>query len=426
MAWQPSVKKVAVIGFGNVGRGVISILLRGEAPGVELSKIVVKHRDKPRPFEVPSKLISTDLAQVIKDPEVDIVVELIGGIEPARTLIIDALQSGKDVVTTNKVLIAEHGTEIFSLASQLNQYVGFRGTFVGCHSLIHELSLGRFATKRIKKLRAILNGTCNYILSAMTKEGKSFQDALCEAQQKGYAESDPSEDIDGIDTARKIRILLGLINNTFKTPAAFPVEGIRNVTIHDIQYAKELGYKIKLLGMIEQEESYSYMRVQPMLVPQDSLLGSVEGVDNAIEIEDEYGIVSGLVAPGAGTYPTATAVIKDLLDIANGMKSLMPKVGKEIVLGNISDTLTRCYLRVSVVDQPGVLAQISKIFAEHDISIAAVIQKESRAKDFVPIVITTHSALERNLHLAIKEVDKLSVVKAKTQVIRILDTEVKA
>ena len=418
-------KKVAVIGFGNVGAGVIDLLLRKEAPGLELSKVVVKHPGKPRPFNIPPHLITTDLTQVIHNPEIDIVVDLTGDTELGKTLALQALQKGKDVVTSNKVLITEYGSEIFGLASKLNQYVGFRGTFVGCHSLIHELSLARVATKRIKKLRAILNGTCNYILSAMTKEGKSFQEALGEAQERGYAERDPSEDIDGIDTARKLRILLGLINNSFKTPPAFPVEGIRGVPLQDIQYARELGYRIKLLGIIERGEDCSYVSVHPTLVPQDSMLGSVEGVNNAIEIEDEYGIVSGLIAPGAGTYPTATAVVKDLLDIASGEKSLMPDREEEIALGDIGDISSRYYLRLGVVDQPGVLAQISSIFAKHDISIAAVIQKESISKDFVPIVMLLHRTKERSVVTAMKEIDRLSVVKAKTQIIRMLDSEIK-
>ena len=412
-------KKVVVIGFGNVGTGVIDILLRKEAPGLELTKIVVKHPDKPRPFEVPSYLITTDLTQVINDPKVDIIVDLSGDTELGKTLALQALKKGKDVVTSNKVLITEYGSEIFRLASKLNRYVGLRGTFVGCHSLIHELSLARLATRRIKELRAILNGTSNYILSAMSK-GKSFQEALNEAQEGGYAEKDPSEDTDGIDTARKLRILLGLISNSFKTPPTFPVEGIREVTLQDIQYAKELGYKIKLLGIIERGEDLSYARVHPTLVPQDSMLGSVEGVNNAIEIEDEYGIVSGLIAPGAGTYPTATAVVKDLLDIANSEKSLVPDREGEIVLGDIGDTFHRYYLRLGVVDQPGVLAQISSIFAKYDISIAAVIQKESTSKDFVPIIMTLHRAKERDVITAIKEIDRLKVVKTRTRIIRLL------
>jgi homoserine dehydrogenase len=255
----------------------------------------------------------------------------------------------------------------------------------------------------------------------MSREGKNFDEALGEAQQQGYAEPDPSDDIDGVDTANKIRILLGLISDSYRLIAPFPVEGIRDISLQDIQYAGELGYSVKLVGVIEQRDGVFDVSVRPALVPQVSLLGSVRGAYNGMELEDEYGIVSGLVAPGAGVYPTADAVIKDLLDIAEGRPMPMPTSGGELVLGPTDTVERRFYLRFSAVDQAGVLAQICNIFWQYDISIAAVIQKEAVSKEFVPIVMTTHSAKEGALQAAIEQVDRLDVVRAETRIMRILD-----
>jgi len=414
------IKKIAVIGFGNIGTGIVELLYQKGVAGLELSRVVDIDLKKKRLVNLPASYLTTDWRQVINNPEIDIVVELIGGIEPAKSILLATMQNGKDVVTANKMLLAQEGHHVFQLASTLNRRVGFRASFVGCHSLIHEFRQAGTAAKKFRRIYAILNGTCNYILSTMTREGKGFEEALKEAQGKGYAEADPSEDIDGIDTANKIRILLGLISNSYHAVAPFPVEGIRNITLQDIQYATELGYSVKLVGVIEQKECGFNVSVHPALIPQVSLLGSLEGAYNGIELEDEYGIVSGLVAPGAGTYPTADAVIKDLLDIAEGGPLPMPNSAEPLVLGPTEAVERRYYLRFSVVDQAGVLAQICDVFWKYHISIAAVIQKEAVSKEFVPLVMTTHLAKEGNLQAAIEKVDKLGVTKAKTKIIRIL------
>jgi len=257
----------------------------------------------------------------------------------------------------------------------------------------------------------------------MTREGKGFDEALREAQEKGYAEADPSNDVDGKDTESKIRILLGLISNSYHTVAPFPVEGIREVTLQDIQYAAELGYSVKLVGVIEERGGAFNVSVHPALMPQTSLLGSLEGAYNGTELEDEYGVVSGLVAPGAGVYPTTDAVVKDLLDIAEGKTLPMPSSGEAINLGSTEEAERRYYLRFSVVNQAGVLAQICDIFWKYDISIAAVIQKEAVSKEFVPVVMTTYLAKEGAVQGAIEKVDKLEVVIARTKIIRILTAD---
>jgi len=413
-------KKVAVVGWGKMGSGVVELLYQKEVAGLELSRVCDIDPERKRSVTLPASYLTTEWQQVIGDPGIDIVVELIGGIEPARSILLAALENGKDVVTANKMLLAKHGDEIFQLASTLNRCLGFRASFVGCHSLIHEFRQAGTAAKKFSRIHAILNGTSNYILSTMSREGKGFEEALGEAQEKGYAELDPSDDIDGIDTANKIRIILGLISNSYHVIAPFPIEGIRDISLQDIQYADELGYSIKLVGVIEGKEGVFNVSVHPALVPRVSLLGSLEGAYNGTELEDEYGVVSGLIAPGAGTYPTAGAVIKDLLDIAEDRILPVPNTARTLVLGSTEAVERRYYLRFSVIDQAGVLAQICDIFWKYNISIAAVIQKEAVSKEFVPVVMTTHLAKEGDLQAAIEKVDKLEVVKAKTKILRVL------
>ena len=420
---KASTKRVGVIGFGNIGSGVVEVLYKRGVAGLELVKVADIDLERERAVTLPAEHLTTDWQEVVSDPEIDIVVELIGGIEPAKSILLQALENGKDVVTANKMLLAQEGEAVFSLASKLKRRVGFRASFVGCHSLIHEFQQAGTTAKKFRRIYAILNGTCNYILSTMTREGKEFEEALREAQEQGYAESDPSDDIDGKDTESKIRILLGLIANSYHGVGHFPVEGIREVTAQDIQYAAELGYSVKLIGVIEQIDGVFNVSVYPALMPQTSLLGSLEGANNGTELEDEYGVVSGLVAPGAGVYPTTDAVVKDLLDIAGGKTLPMPNSAKAVTLGSTEDTERRYYLRFSTVNQPGVLAQICNIFWKCNISIAAVIQKEPVSSKFVPIVLTTYLAKEGALQAAVEQVDRLDVVRARTKIIRILKAD---
>mgnify|MGYP001563064891 CR=1 FL=1 len=416
-------KKIAVIGFGNIGTGVVRLLYEKGIAGLELVKVVDVDIKTKRPVDLPASYLSTDWRLVVADPNIDIIVELIGGIEPAKSILSEALKQGKDVVTANKKLLAKEGESIFQLVSTLHRRIGFRASFVGGHSLIHELGLAGTAAKKFRRIYAILNGTSNYILSTMSREGQSFEAALKEAQAKGYAESDPSDDIDGKDTENKIRILLALISNSYRSAGHFPVEGIRDITQQDIQYADELGYSVKLVGVIEPKEGVFDVAVHPALVPKMSLLGSLPGAYNGTELEDEYGTVSGLVAPGAGAYPTADAVVKDLLDIAEGRTLPIPNSAAPITLGATEAVSRRYYLRFSVSDEAGVLARITDIFWKYNISIAAVIQKEAVSEEFVPVVITTHLAKEGDLQAAIDKVDKLEVVKARTRIIRLLSAD---
>ncbi len=419
----PTAKKVAVVGFGNIGAGVVDALYNRGVAGIELARVVDIDIETPRPVKVPREMLSTDWREAVDDPEIDIVIELIGGIEPAETIVTEALRKGKDVVTANKMLLAHRGETIFSLASELGRQVGLRAGFVGCHTLIHEFQQAGVSAKAYRRVYAILNGTSNYILSTMTSDGKGFEEALREAQAQGLAEPDPSDDVDGEDTANKLRLVMSLITNSYRMVQDIPVEGIRKVTIQDIGYADELGYAIKLVGIIEQANGTHHVAVHPALVPKTSLLGSLQGASNGTEIEDEYGVVSGLVAPGAGVAPTANAVVKDLLDIVGGKGLPMPNSAHELTLGKTGDAMRRYYLRFSVDDHAGVIAQIGKIFWDHDISIAGVIQKESASEDFVPLVITTRLAREGNVQEAVAEVDQLKVVRAATRMIRVLSAD---
>lgn len=416
-------KKIAVIGFGTIGTGVADLLYNKGINGLELVKVIDVDLERERPVKLPPDFLTNDWQSVVNDPDIDIIVELIGGIEPAMTIQMAALNAGKDLVTANKKLLAQEGQQIFGLALKLKRSIGFRASFVGCHSLINEFRQAGTAKKKFRRIYAILNGTSNYILSAMSNEGRGFDEALKEAQAEGYAESDPSDDIDGNDTANKIRILISLISNSYHTVPPFPIEGIRDISAQDIQYAIELGYSIKLVGVIEEKNGALNVSVHPSLVSQRSLLGSLEGVNNGTELEDEYGVVSGLVAPGAGAYPTADAVIKDLIDIADGKALHMPDSAVPVVIGPPEDVERRYYLRFGVADQAGVLAQLFDIFWKQNISISAVIQKEPVSSDLVPVVMTTHLAREGDLQAAITKIDKLDVVRERTKIIRILKAD---
>ncbi len=414
---------IAVVGFGTIGTGVVDLLFNRGIPGLKLVKVIDKDLERKRPIALPPGMLVPDLHAATDDPGVDIVVELMGGIEPAKTVLLNSMKNGKDVVTANKKLLAKEGGDIFAAAAALNRRIGFRASFVGAHALIHEFRQAKAMGRRFRTIHAILNGTSNYILSTMSRDGKSFDEALKEAQAQGFAEADPSDDIDGLDTASKIRILLGLIGDSYRTVGNFPLEGIRNVSQLDIRYAAELDYALKLVGVIEQSEGVFNVSVRPALVPADSLLGSTQGAMNGIELVDDQNVVTGMVTPGAGAYPTAESVIKDLLDISEGRPLPVPTSAEIIPLGHTDSVSNRYYLRFSALDQAGVLAQICNIFWKYNISIAAVIQKEAVSEESVPIIMTTHTATEGSLQAAIREVDRLEVIKAATIVIRIFKTE---
>src|SRR3989344_65793 len=413
---------IGIIGFGNVGSGVVEILHAQRVPGLNLRTVVVRDLSKKRPVSFPARQLTDDVACALDDPNINVVVELIDDVKSAKDIVLRALRNGKHVVTANKALIATHGKEILSTATELGRSVGFRGTFVGCHPLIHELNRAAL-TQRIRSVYAVLSGTCNYILSSMAVLGRTFDEALKEAQEKGYAEQDPTQDLDGTDTAYKLRILFRLITDGYDIPN-LEIEGIQRIEAEDVRFASELGYSLKLVGAIEQKGNKYFAGVYPALLPAHSLLGSLAGELNGMELKDELDIVKGYCAPGAGTYPTAMAVISDLVDIAQHRPLPTPRFRNGQSLGSLVDLDRRYYLRITALDKAGTLAEICNIFSRHNISIAAVSQKEKSAStEFVPIVVTTHIVRERGLRTAIEEVKKLRVVRGVPKVIRIIEPE---
>ena len=429
--------KVGLLGFGTVGSGVAKILL--ESPEVIESRlgarlalkwIAALDLKRDRRVTVDKKILTTDAKKVINDPEVDIVVELIGGYDPATGFILQAIENGKHVVTANKALLAAHGDEIFSAASDKGVEVGFEASVGGGIPLIRSIKEGLVAN-RISGLFGILNGTANYILTKMTDEGRPFAEVLKEAQALGYAEADPTFDIEGIDAAHKLTILLAI---AYGVPIDFKTvytEGISKITPLDIKFMKEFGYRIKLLAISKDDGAGIEARVHATLIPEDTMLASVNEAYHALYIKgDAVGNVM-LYGPGAGMMPTGSAVVSDLVDVARNM--LGGAVGRVPALGHqpagvkarrikpIEELETEYYFRFSAEDRPGVLSKISGILGKHQISIKSVHQQGRDLVGAVPIVMITHEAKEASVRAALSEIDKLGVVKDKTVLIRIED-----
>jgi len=354
---------------------------------------------------------------------VDVVVELIGGTQTARRLVIEALANGKDVVTANKALLAEHGDEIFEVASKNGKQVLFEASVGGGIPIIKTLSEGLVAN-RIDSIYSIINGTSNYILSEMSERKLDFKEALRLAQEKGYAEANPTLDIEGVDSAHKLAILVRLAFGGRVSFREVYSEGISRIRNEDIAFAEEMGYRIKLLAIAKRDPDGIEARVQPTLLPQNHILANVSGSFNAILLGgDEVGEIL-LYGLGAGPGPTASAVVSDLVDLAQGRGSRNLSSGstnspKPLKIKSISSLLSRYYLRFHVIDKPGVLSKLSSLLGRHRISISDVIQKERRAGSVVPLILLTHDAPERELRMAIREIDRLPAVQGKSQVIRI-------
>jgi homoserine dehydrogenase len=432
---------VGLIGWGTVGSGVISILMDSQdviekrlGGRLWLKWVADKDLERPRAVNVPAEILTRDANVVLDDPDVDIVVELIGGIEPAKTFIMRALERGKHVVTANKALLAHHGNELFAVAAQNNRVIAYEASVAGGIPFIKILREG-LAANRITALVGILNGTCNFILTRMREAGLSFNDALVEAQRLGYAEADPSLDVDGVDTAHKLAVASSL---AFDMPIAFDkifVEGIRTLDPLDIQYGEEFGYQLKLLAIAKQTTGEGVeLRVHPTFVPSGHVLASVRGAYNAVFVNGDAVGNTMFYGLGAGMMPTGSAVVADIMDISRcliqGTEPLMgkrPSEGKagyqsSVAVIPMEDVVSSYYFRFSAVDRPGVLSKISGILGKHSISISAVIQKgrsSTSPDEPVPIVMLTHEAKERAVREAIKEIDQLDVVRAPTQLIRI-------
>jgi homoserine dehydrogenase len=415
--------KIGLIGLGTIGSGVVDILKNNSQlitnrtnTTIELAKICDKNKDKAEKLGL-ADIYTEDYKEIINNPEISVVIELIGGYEPARTIIIEALQAKKHVVTANKAVIAKHGKEIFKAAKENNVNILFEAAVGGCIPIIRSIRES-FAADNIHTVYGILNGTTNYILTQM-EEGMSYEEALKQAQELGFAEADPSFDVDGLDSAQKLKIISSLAFNA-NINQEILTWGITKISQNDIKYAKERGYTIKLLAIAKNINNEIELRVHPTMIPNDHVLAGVRFEYNAVFVEGE-GIGSSLLSgKGAGSLPTATVVLGDVIDLANNKKQEYYFEDKPIK--DINTITSRYYLRPQVLDKPGVFAKISKILGENNISISGVSQKEL-GKEIVPITIYTHEAKEKEMMNAVKEINQLDVVKEKTVVIRIEDLD---
>jgi homoserine dehydrogenase len=428
---------VGLLGFGTVGSGTAKILLENKdviesrlGTSLELKWIADLDIETDRGVAVDSKVLTTDAHAVIDDPDVEIVVELIGGYDPAKTFILRAIEQGKQVVTANKALLASYGDEIFSAALEKGVEIGFEASVGGGIPLIQSIKEGLVAN-RIRGLFGILNGTANYILTKMTDEGSSFADVLKEAQDLGYAELDPTFDVEGIDAAHKLTILLSIAYGVPIDFDAVYTEGISRITPLDIQFIKDFGYRVKLLAISKDDGEAIEARVHPTLIPADSLLASVNEAFNALYVTgDAVGDIM-LYGPGAGMMPTGSAVVSDVVALARNILhnavGRVPPVGyqptalKPRRMKSIEELQVQYYFRFSVEDRPGVLSKISGILGNHEISIQSVHQQGRDQLGAVPIVMITHEAKEAAVQQALREIDGLGMVKGKTMLIRIED-----
>lgn len=424
---------LGLVGFGTVGTGVVK-LLKQQAPLLErrvggrirLKRIADVDLTTPRDVEVDPKVLTTNAREVTDDASIDIVIELIGGTTAAREISLAALRNAKHLVTANKALLATHGLELFQAAAESRVDLGFEASVCGGIPIVRAVREGLVAN-RIRSINGIVNGTCNYILTKMTELGAPFADVLKEAQAKGYAEADPSLDIDGIDAAHKLQILASIAYGGSVDFNTIHIEGIRGIDPADIQNAKELGYRVKLLAIAKEADGEVEVRVHPTLVPEDHLVASVGGVFNAVYIVGDATGSLMFYGRGAGQMPTASAVVSDAVEIVQNIlhqrpsrPSHIPEIAGEGLRTRPMDEIrTRYYLRVMAADKPGVLSKVSGVLGNHEISIASVIQKGRHAQASVPVVMMTHEAVEGAMRKALAEIDSIDVVTGKTVCLRV-------
>ncbi|NLX20829.1 MAG: homoserine dehydrogenase [Phycisphaerae bacterium] len=431
------VLKVGLIGCGTVGQGVVA-LLEAEAGEIarktglrlELSRVVDKVPEQARKAGVPAERIATDATAIFEDPEIQVVVELVGGTTIARELVLRALRSGKDVVTANKALLAKFGREIYGAARSAGRCVAFEASCGGGIPLILPLRSGLIAN-RISAIYGILNGTCNYILSEMDQKGKTYAEALSEAQQAGFAELDPTLDVNGTDTAHKLAILASIAFCSAVDFDRLHIEGIESLDAQDLAAGRELGYVCKLLGIAVRTEAGLSLRVHPAFVKRTHPLAGSGGSFNAISVYGNWVGHTLYYGRGAGQKPTASAVVSDLVDIALGNQArtfaqlrMLSDVSSEPVYVPMEDLRLRYYVRLMVADRPGVMAQVSQVFGARGIGLRAVTQHESSGDeegDTVPLVVLTHEAREGQVRQALSELAKLEAVRAAPVTIRLVD-----
>ncbi len=413
--------KIGLLGLGTVGTGVVRIieghqedLQRQVGCPIQIEKILVKNLGKARTVSIDEDKLTEDPWEVIHHPDIDIIVEVMGGIEPAKTYILAALEQGKQIVSANKDLIAKHGPEILAKAEAQSCDVLYEASVAGGVPILRTLVEG-FSSDRITKIMGIVNGTTNYILTKMSTEGVSYDDVLAEAQELGYAESDPTSDVEGLDAAYKMTILARLgfhANVNFKDVY---VQGITAVSKEDIVYSKALGYELKLLGIAENQEGMIGLSVQPTMVRKTHPLAAVSGVYNAVYVYGEAVGETMFYGPGAGEMPTATSVVADIVAVVknlklgvSGRRSMLQ--GKDAVIKSDNQISSKYFLLLNVQDKAGVLAQITQIFAELDVSLESVIQQPNPSNPKAEIVIITHDASRADIKQVIRKLEDADVV----------------
>jgi len=427
---------VGLIGFGTVGTGVAKLLadnagLIAAKLGVRLvlKKIADLDTTTDRGVKLNPGVLTSDVNEIFTDPEISIVIELIGGYEPAKSFVLKAIAAGKHVVTANKALLALHGDEIYAKAAQAGVEVLYEAAVGGGIPVLAAIK-GNMAANRFNTILGILNGTCNYILTKMTKEGSAFTDVLKNAQELGYAEADPTFDIEGVDTAHKLALLLTLCFGTKVQFDQIYTEGITSISAIDINFAQQFGYRIKLLAIGKRDGDRIEARVHPTMIPVHYPMADVDGAFNAIRLTGDFVGPVMFYGRGAGMEPTASAVVGDLIDIS---RNILVGVGQRVsargfqdnniaalAIKPIGEIVSRYYLRFSAVDKPGVLATIAGALGKFNISIESMIQT-GRSGDYVPIVIITHEATERDILAALAEIDALEMIRESSNLIRIED-----
>jgi homoserine dehydrogenase len=427
---------VGLIGFGTVGTGVVKLL--EENAGVisdklgarlVLKKIADLDTTTDRGVKTAPGVLTNNVNEILDDPEIGIVIELIGGYEPAKKFVLKAISAGKHVVTANKALLALHGDEIYALAAEKGVEVLYEAAVGGGIPVLSAIK-GNMAANRFTTILGILNGTCNYILTRMTKEGSDFADVLKAAQDLGYAEADPTFDIEGIDTAHKLALLISLCFGTRVPFDQIYTEGITAISALDISFAQQFGYRIKLLAIGKRDGDTVEARVHPTMIPVHYPMADVDGPFNAIRLTGDFVGPVMLYGRGAGMEPTASAVVGDVIDIARNIlagigcrvaaRGTMEPSMKDLAIKPVGEIVSRYYLRFSAIDQPGVLAAIAGALGKNNISIESMIQT-GRSGDFVPIVIITHDAAERDIVTALAEIDRMEMIREKSRLIRIED-----
>jgi homoserine dehydrogenase len=428
--------KIGLLGLGTVGGGTLSVLTRNAE---EIARragrdIVISHaaaKDYNRELKGLDQIarITDDAFAVVNDPSVEIVVELIGGYKPALELVLKAIENGKHVVTANKALIATHGNEIFAAAQKKGVTVAFEAAVAGGIPIIKALREG-LAANQIEWAAGIINGTSNFILTEMKEKGRDFDDVLKEAQARGYAEADPTFDIEGVDAAHKLTILASI---AFGIPLQFDKaykEGITAIERQDVSYAGELGYNIKLLGITRKTSNGIELRVHPTLIPENRLIANVDGVMNAVLVKGDAVGPTLYYGAGAGAEPTASAVIADIIDVVRALTTdpgnrvphlaFQPKSMSNIAILPMDEVQTGYYLRINAVDKPGVLSDITTILGDQQISIEAIIQKEpDDDATYVPVILLTQKVIEKNMNEAIRKIEALDSVSGKVRRIRV-------